>query len=124
MSPVAVVSCKSYDVACEGVASAVELSGAGSLFAGKRVLLKVNLMKGAAPSLAVNTNPQFVGAVVRCVRAHGGQAVVADSSGVLGLTAEAFAASGIAKASGGSADPARVSSPSTATMSLTPARTP
>ncbi len=98
MTPVAVVSCKSYDVVCDGVASAVELSGAGALFAGKRVLLKVNLMKGAAPSLAVNTNPQFVGAVVRCVRAHGGQAIVADSSGVLGLTMEAFAASGIAKA--------------------------
>ena len=98
MSPVAVVSCKSYAAACEGVASAVELSGAGRLFAGKRVLLKVNLMKGADPSLAVNTHPEFVGAVVRCVKAQGGQAVVADSSGVLGLTAEAFAASGIAKA--------------------------
>jgi len=98
VSPVAVVSCKSYAAACEGVASAVELSGAGSLFSGKRVLLKVNLMKGADPSLAVNTNPEFVRAVVRCVRAQGGQAVVADSSGVLGLTEEAFAASGIAKA--------------------------
>lgn len=96
MDKVAVVACADYRDAEAAVRSALDLLGMTSAFRGKRVLLKVNLMKGAAPHLALNTHPEFVRAVVRVVHAQGGRAIVADSSGILGLTAEAFRAAGIA----------------------------
>ena len=96
MDRVAVVACPSYDQSQGAISSALEFLGASACFRGKRVLLKVNLMKGADPSLAVNTHPEFVRALVRIVQRQGGKAIIADSSGILGLTMEAFRAAGIA----------------------------
>lgn len=70
----------------------------GLSLAGKRVLLKVNLMKGQAPAKATNTHPEFVAAAVRAVKELGGHPLVGDSSGALGLTRAGFVASGIAEA--------------------------
>lgn len=65
---------------------------------GKSVLLKVNLMKGQHHSRATNTDPRFVSAVVKCVLEAGGEPLVGDSSGALGLTKAGFHSSGIAEA--------------------------
>ncbi|MFW5790229.1 MAG: DUF362 domain-containing protein [Bacillota bacterium] len=49
--------------------------------AGKKVLLKVNLLMGKSPEKAVTTNPTFVNAVARTVKKYGGQPFLADSPG-------------------------------------------
>lgn len=97
-SVVACVGCEEYARSAEAIRGALRLLGRGTVFRSKRVLLKVNLMKGAPAEQAINTNPEFVGALVRVVREQGGEALVADSTGVLGCTDEAFEASGIADA--------------------------
>lgn len=101
--PVAVARCADYSRSQRAIFEALEMLYPGSdalknLFAGKRVLLKVNLMKGMRPESAINTNPEFVAALVRCVRDADGEAMVGDSSGVLGCTVAAFEASGIGQA--------------------------
>jgi uncharacterized protein (DUF362 family)/NAD-dependent dihydropyrimidine dehydrogenase PreA subunit len=97
-SLVALACCDDYAHSDEAVRSVLELLGGSNPFRSKRVLLKVNVMKGADPSRAVNTHPEIVAALVRLVRESGGEALVGDSSGVLGCTDEAFEASGIAEA--------------------------
>lgn len=56
---------------------------------GKRVFLKVNLMKGAPPSKALNTHPEVVRGVIRWVRSQGGDPVFGDSCGIPGFTDQA-----------------------------------
>lgn len=63
---------------------------------GKRALLKVNLMYGTPPEAAITTHPEVVRAVVRAVHAAGGQAVIAESSGIVGFTDEALETTGMA----------------------------
>jgi uncharacterized protein (DUF362 family)/NAD-dependent dihydropyrimidine dehydrogenase PreA subunit len=95
---VALVQCADYAHSRAAVESALTLLGAPDLLRRKRVLFKVNLMKGEDPALSVNTHPEFVAALAAIVRDAGGQAVIADSSGILGCTDEAFESSGIAAA--------------------------
>ncbi len=63
---------------------------------GRCALLKVNLMYGTRPEAAITTHPEVVRAVVRAVHAAGGRAVIAESSGLVGFTAEALESTGIA----------------------------
>ncbi len=94
-SSVSLVRCPSYSECRGAVYRALELAGALDDFRGRRVILKINLMKGAAPERALNTHPEFVRAVARIVRDQGGEPVVAESSGILGLTREVCRAAGV-----------------------------
>jgi len=92
---VALVRCEDYARSREAIEHALALIGVdAAFFRGKRVALKVNMMKGAAPARALCTHPAFVRALALVVRDAGGTPVVCDSSGILGFTSEAFAASG------------------------------
>ncbi len=94
-SKVSVVRCADYSQCEEAVCRALDLTGTLGDFRGKRVILKVNLMKGAAPERALNTHPELVRAVARIVRDQGGEPVVGESSGILGLTREVCRAAGL-----------------------------
>jgi uncharacterized protein (DUF362 family)/Pyruvate/2-oxoacid:ferredoxin oxidoreductase delta subunit len=48
---------------------------------GQRVLLKINLLSKASPERAVTTHPEMVRALIRSVRAAGGEPFVGDSPG-------------------------------------------
>lgn len=65
----------------------VELSG-------RKVFLKVNLMKGGPPGKAWNTHPEVVRSVIRWVRSHGGEPRFGDSCGIPGHTMGAARAAG------------------------------
>ena len=95
---VSIRTCPSYE-ACEAEILAA-LSEAEMLheLENKRVLLKINMMKGSPPEAALTTHPVFVGALVRVLVQHGARVQVGDSSGILGFTDEAFQASGMADA--------------------------
>lgn len=71
------------------------LGGLGSL-SGQTVLLKVNLMYGTPPERAITTDPAVVRAVVRAVQRAGGRPCIAESSGMVGFTDEAFVTTGMA----------------------------
>ena len=95
---VALVRATDYRQSRTAVEKALELLGVGdSFFTGKRVALKVNMMKGAPPERALCTHPEFVRAVAGVVREAGGVPFVCDSSGILGFTGEAFEAAGYTK---------------------------
>ena len=92
---VALVRCETYAASRRAIEEALDLLGPGAdVFAGKRVALKVNMMKGAAPDRALCTHPEFVRALARVVKHAGGTPLVCDSSGILAFTAEAFEAAG------------------------------
>ena len=94
-STVALVRAGDYHQSRQAVERALRLLELGpDFFRGKRVALKVNMMKGAAPERALATHPEFVRALARIVRDAGGSPFVCDSSGILGFTAEAFEAAG------------------------------
>lgn len=82
---VALVHCRTYDE--EKVYAAVEravglIGGVGAFVPrGCRVLLKPNLLMGAAPGRAVTTHPAVVKAVARLLADHGCTVVIADSPG-------------------------------------------
>jgi uncharacterized protein (DUF362 family)/ferredoxin len=83
--PVAVVRCPAYELPAveSAVRRAIDLLGGIGAFVqpGQRVLLKVNLLRPAAPDSACTTHPTVVAAVAKLVREAGGRAVIADSSG-------------------------------------------
>jgi uncharacterized protein (DUF362 family)/NAD-dependent dihydropyrimidine dehydrogenase PreA subunit len=82
---VGIAQCASYDD--EAVSRALEKVTApfGGIAAavkpGQRVVLKVNLLRGAAPEKAVTTHPAVVAAVARAVRNAGAKPILADSPG-------------------------------------------
>ena len=58
MARVALISCTSYDDADAAVAAALDLVGAGALFApDEKILLKPNLLTKATADGAVTTHP-------------------------------------------------------------------
>lgn len=91
---VALVRCDSYEATPEAVGRLFEMLELDELFRNQRALLKVNLMKGAAESEAVNTHPAVTEAVSAEIARAGGSSWVGDSSGVLGFTDECFDAAG------------------------------
>jgi len=95
---VSLVRCADYSRVEDSVRRALDLLGGLPSLAGKRVLLKVNLMKGTPPERALNTHPDFAAACVRVFREAGAEVSVGDSSGILGHTGEAFESSGIGPA--------------------------
>ncbi|MDY6862774.1 MAG: DUF362 domain-containing protein, partial [Thermodesulfobacteriota bacterium] len=97
MSKVSFIYTRDYKDVKAGIEKAINLLDNVPSFYDKRVLLKVNLMKGAPPDRALNTHPEFVRAMIRIVKEKGGKPLVGDSSGLVGLTNKAFEASGIAK---------------------------
>lgn len=94
MTRVIARTCANYENAYSALAEIWERLNADSLVRGKRVLLKVNLTKGAPPERAVVTHPQFTRAVVRLVRDAGGEPVIGDASCVYGLMRQTLALTG------------------------------
>ena len=47
--------------------------------AGRRVLLKPNLLAAREPSRGVTTHPGIVGAAIDCLRGYGAEVIVGDS---------------------------------------------
>ncbi len=100
---VAIVGCGSYDreEVLAAVARAIDLLGGWGRFIGKgqRVLVKPNLLQGAAPEKCVTTHPEVVYAVAKHLRDFGCHVVIADSPGggsiyTAGTLRRAYAASG------------------------------
>lgn len=85
-SPVAILPCSEYKA--ETIKSQLETLTKNSDFpevAGKTVLLKPNILSGAAPEKAVCTHPEFLRGVIRLVREKGaGKILVGDSPGAGG----------------------------------------
>lgn len=98
MQKVAVVQAESYDINVVAQAMAGVLAELGGMEKfiqpGDRVLIKPNILDAVAPDKAVTTHPEVVRAVIRQVKAAGGQPVVGDSPGVT-TTYKAAAACGI-----------------------------
>ncbi len=84
-APVAIVRCADYELSAveTAVRRTIDLLGGMSTFVqpGQRVLLKVNLLRPAAPESACTTHPAVVAAVAKLVAEVGGRALIADSSG-------------------------------------------
>jgi len=82
---VSVQKCASYDkeLLYKAVKSSVEPLGTlGAFFKkGDRVLLKPNILSSRPPEEGVNTHPEFIRAVARLVREHGGVPVIGDAPG-------------------------------------------
>ena len=84
MSRVALLKCEEYDtlVIKEKMNKALNLIGLDpALFAGKRVVVKPNLLSATAPERSVVTHPEFFRAALRMVRDHGGAPVLCESPG-------------------------------------------
>jgi uncharacterized protein (DUF362 family)/Pyruvate/2-oxoacid:ferredoxin oxidoreductase delta subunit len=84
MSRVALLKCEDYDsrLIREKTLEALNLIGLKpEIFAGKKVVLKPNLLSASAPEKCVVTHPEFFRAAVRMVRNYGGTAVLCESPG-------------------------------------------
>ena len=85
MNTVSMSRCEDYEPHNVTAAIDAALSPLGGMAAfvspGQTVLLKVNLLSRALPERAVTTHPEFVRAVIRQVRAAGGEVTVGDSPG-------------------------------------------
>ncbi len=85
MNKVSISGCETYDpteLAASLEAALLPLGGmAAFVRPEQRVLLKVNLLSRALPERAVTTHPEFVRAVIRSVKAAGGNVSVGDSPG-------------------------------------------
>ncbi|MCZ9312981.1 MAG: DUF362 domain-containing protein [Methanocorpusculum sp.] len=83
MTVVGAARCGSYDRDAVTAAVAKATAAAGGLppVAGKRVLIKPNLLSDTGPETAVTTHPEMVYAVCRMVRNAGGIPIIADSPG-------------------------------------------
>jgi len=83
MIKVAVVKADEYKYAEEAVRKSIDLLGGTEKFLkpGWKVLLKPNLLKGAAPEKCVTTHPSIVRAVITIVREAGCTPVIGDSPG-------------------------------------------
>ncbi|ABN07283.1 protein of unknown function DUF362 [Methanocorpusculum labreanum Z] len=75
--------CSSYDreEVCRAVENAIEAAGGLPPLAGKKVLLKPNLLSDAGYEKAVSTQPEVLYAVGKLVLEAGGVPLIADSSG-------------------------------------------
>ncbi len=75
--------CSSYDreEVCRAVENAIEAAGGLPDLAGKRVLLKPNLLSDAGYEKAVSTHPEVLYAVGKLVIEAGGTLLIADSPG-------------------------------------------
>jgi len=84
-SAVALLKCEEYDEeeVLSTVRRSVDLLGGMKAFVGngQRVLLKVNLLRGDRPELAITTHPAVVRAVTLLVQEAGGEVVIGDSPG-------------------------------------------
>ena len=78
---VALLSCPDYgrELLDRTIAEAAEAAGFPDI-AGKRILVKPNILKAAAPEKAVCTNPEFLGAVLRFLKTRGAARIVAGDS--------------------------------------------
>ena len=85
MTVVAAKKCYSYqaDELSEKLDSLLsEIGGLENFIsAGDRVIFKINLLMGKEPEAAVTTNPEFIRALSRKVKALGAEVVIADSPG-------------------------------------------
>jgi uncharacterized protein (DUF362 family)/Pyruvate/2-oxoacid:ferredoxin oxidoreductase delta subunit len=82
MTRVALLKCEDYDALQlrEKMIEALNLIGLEpQIFAGKKVVVKPNLLNAAAPEKNVVTHPEFFRAAVRMVRDHGGTAILCES---------------------------------------------
>ncbi|MCJ7593394.1 MAG: DUF362 domain-containing protein [Desulfobacterales bacterium] len=82
MTRVSLLKCEDYEARSlkEKVLEGLSLIGLDpSMFEGKRVLLKPNLLSATPVEKAVVTHPEFFRAVVRLVKSHGGRPVMAES---------------------------------------------
>jgi uncharacterized protein (DUF362 family)/Pyruvate/2-oxoacid:ferredoxin oxidoreductase delta subunit len=77
------VICSTYDEAEEAVSRAVDLLGGISSFVQPTmtVLIKPNLLAGAAPERAVTTHPAVISAVAKLLTEYGCSVVIGDSPG-------------------------------------------
>ena len=83
---VSIVKCAAYDTAelYQALKEAAQAAGIPDV-AGKRVLLKPNILMDAAPEKAITTHPAFLEAVIRLVREWGAAKIlVGDSPGLQG----------------------------------------
>jgi len=96
-SLVSIRNCPDYADCYDSIKTALSDISFLSLFNGKRVLLKVNLVTARPPEEAINTHPEFVRGVIRVIQENGGIALIGESSGTLGFTKEAFEVSGISR---------------------------
>ena len=84
MTRVALLKCEAYDplLIREKMLAALRLIGLEpGIFAGKRVVIKPNLLSATAPEKSVVTHPEFFRAALRMVRDHGGTPVLCESPG-------------------------------------------
>ncbi len=85
MTQVALVPCGKYDFeeVTQSLTQAFYLIGGLGTFvqSGQRVLLKVSMLRGAAPERAVSTHPIIVVALAKLVRELGATPVIGDSCG-------------------------------------------
>ena len=84
MTRVALLKCADYDALRirEKMTEALNLIGLEpQVFAGKRVVLKPNLLSASAPEKSVVTHPEFFRAALRMVRDHGGTPILCESPG-------------------------------------------
>jgi len=83
MTVVGAARCGSYDRDAVTAAVARATAAAGGLppVAGKRVLVKPNLLSDTGPKTAATTHPEIVYAVCRMVQDAGGVPIIADSPG-------------------------------------------
>ncbi len=84
MSRVALLKCEEYDslLIQEKMIEAMNLIGLEpGIFAGKRVVIKPNLLSASAPEKSVVTHPEFFRAAVRMVKGYGGMPILCESPG-------------------------------------------
>jgi uncharacterized protein (DUF362 family)/Pyruvate/2-oxoacid:ferredoxin oxidoreductase delta subunit len=84
MTRVALLRCENYDslLIREKMVEAMNLIALEpGIFAGKRVVIKPNLLSASAPEKSVVTHPEFFRAALRMVREHGGNPVLCESPG-------------------------------------------
>jgi uncharacterized protein (DUF362 family)/Pyruvate/2-oxoacid:ferredoxin oxidoreductase delta subunit len=82
MMRVALLKCEDYDALRirEKMMEALNLIGLEpKIFAGKRVVVKPNLLNASAPEKSVVTHPEFFRAALRMVRDHGGSPILCES---------------------------------------------
>jgi len=86
MSKVALIRCESYESGdvLEAVQKGIDLVGGADKFAGRgeKILLKANLLVGAAPEKCVNTHPSVLRAVADIFKTTGAQVSYGDSPAI------------------------------------------
>jgi uncharacterized protein (DUF362 family)/ferredoxin len=96
---VALVSCPDYgrELLDRTITEAAEAAGFPDI-SGKRILVKPNILKAAAPEKAVCTNPEFLGAVLRFLKEQGAASIMAGDSPAWQTGRSAARASGLLEA--------------------------